>query len=793
MRPRKLRIEGFTCFREPAEIDFSGLDVFVISGPNGAGKTTIVDAICYALYGQVSRQTKVPDLIARGASAMRVQLEFEAGGERYRVHRGVNLTRSTNKKTGAEKVTRDISPVQFEMYRNGQWDPRANRVAEIDRAIVEAVGLDFESFTRCVLLPQGRFAEFLAGDRAQRRALLIELLDIGIYEKVMRAANVRAAALNTQIGERERQLRDDYAGATDEALAVTQEQIVLTKPSLETARGRRTALQEACTHATTAAAAYRSERERREQHETKLREVAGAGQLASTGEAQLKGLTSLLVDAQAALKASPFDTERHTALRIARDAVTRVEQLRSEAARAKAAAAKLDVTAARKNADEVESKLVAARQAAGLAEEALRAAERSEVAAHVRSGLKPGDVCPVCGETVRKIAKGAASTLAPAQKTERDAKSAQAKAADAASKAANELTRVTQQAKSAAETVEKTAADLRREEDALRSVLPQGVSATVEAASAAFDEQEKARVERDVLASAFEMARKRRDEHERAMIQSKQLIAELTAQAKQLEGLIEQDMQARKQAAALVKEIAARWQWPDVNELIEASKSPAVLLKEMLDAAQHESDDLTRNIATLEADEKRIANAIERAAKLRDEMTEMKESWQLCRDLGTLLRADNFQEFVIVEAMQLLAVTASEHLKTLYDRFAIAVDGSEFTVIDHWQAAQVRSAKTLSGGETFVASLALALALSERLPELRNAAASSLESLFLDEGFGTLDFETLDAVIDALEGLRSEGRMVGIITHVPELAQRVEHRIVVRKSPEGSSVAMATA
>jgi exonuclease SbcC len=74
------------------------------------------------------------------------------------------------------------------------------------------------------------------------------------------------------------------------------------------------------------------------------------------------------------------------------------------------------------------------------------------------------------------------------------------------------------------------------------------------------------------------------------------------------------------------------------------------------------------------------------------------------------------------------------------------------------------------------------------LPELRSAAAATLESLFLDEGFGTLDPETLETVIDALEGLRSEDRMVGIITHVPELAQRIETRITVVKSPAGSRV-----
>jgi exonuclease SbcC len=64
-----------------------------------------------------------------------------------------------------------------------------------------------------------------------------------------------------------------------------------------------------------------------------------------------------------------------------------------------------------------------------------------------------------------------------------------------------------------------------------------------------------------------------------------------------------------------------------------------------------------------------------------------------------------------------------------------------------------------------------------------------LESLFLDEGFGTLDADVLEIVISALEGLRSQDRMVGIITHVPELSRRIESRIVVTKSPAGSSAA----
>jgi exonuclease SbcC len=123
-------------------------------------------------------------------------------------------------------------------------------------------------------------------------------------------------------------------------------------------------------------------------------------------------------------------------------------------------------------------------------------------------------------------------------------------------------------------------------------------------------------------------------------------------------------------------------------------------------------------------------------------------------------------------------------------------EAQEYVVIDHWGEQDRRSVKTLSGGETFLASLALALALAERLPELGAAIRPTrLDSLFLDEGFGTLDSESLDAVAAALERLHlgedagtPSGRMIGVITHRPELAERMPARIRVVKSQEGSRV-----
>ena len=107
-----------------------------------------------------------------------------------------------------------------------------------------------------------------------------------------------------------------------------------------------------------------------------------------------------------------------------------------------------------------------------------------------------------------------------------------------------------------------------------------------------------------------------------------------------------------------------------------------------------------------------------------------------------------------------------------------------------WNAAEARTVKTLSGGETFLASMALSVALAERIHDLCTTTSGDrmLESLFLDEGFGTLDPESLDVVIGALEELRTSGRMVGVISHVGTMQERIRTGVRVIPSEDGSTV-----
>ena len=107
-------------------------------------------------------------------------------------------------------------------------------------------------------------------------------------------------------------------------------------------------------------------------------------------------------------------------------------------------------------------------------------------------------------------------------------------------------------------------------------------------------------------------------------------------------------------------------------------------------------------------------------------------------------------------------------------------------VVDLYQAGEVRSTKNLSGGETFIVSLALALGLSDMASH-----NVRVDSLFLDEGFGTLDAEALELAIEALTNLQMEGKLIGVISHVPALKERIPTQIVVEKKSSGISTISA--
>jgi len=185
----------------------------------------------------------------------------------------------------------------------------------------------------------------------------------------------------------------------------------------------------------------------------------------------------------------------------------------------------------------------------------------------------------------------------------------------------------------------------------------------------------------------------------------------------------------------------------------------------------------------------RIAERRAQAAGLIARRDAARDEQQVARLLGDLLRSDRFPRWLVTAAVDALVADASVNLAGLSGgQFDLTHEDGDFFVIDHTDADSRRSVRTLFGGETFQASLALALALSAQMSALTAAGAARLDSIFLDEGFGTLDPETLEVVATTLEALAQGQRMVGVITHVAALAERVPVRFMVSRDARTSSV-----
>ncbi|MCB9671893.1 MAG: hypothetical protein H6734_20625, partial [Alphaproteobacteria bacterium] len=182
---------------------------------------------------------------------------------------------------------------------------------------------------------------------------------------------------------------------------------------------------------------------------------------------------------------------------------------------------------------------------------------------------------------------------------------------------------------------------------------------------------------------------------------------------------------------------------------------------------------------------RRLSQRAARHAELVEDRTALSTRASRLEELARLLRGDRFVEYVANDYLADLTADATRHLQALTrGRYALDLDDQgTFLVADLDAGGATRPASSLSGGETFLASLALALALST---QVQRHNASALELFFLDEGFGSLDPESLDRVMTAIEGLAAESRVIGLISHVGAVRERVPRRLELHCPRDGS-------
>jgi exonuclease SbcC len=807
VRPLKLQLEGFTSFREKLELDFAGLDLFAITGPTGAGKSSLIDAIVFALYGQVPRVgDDYKQLISHGAERMSVMLEFGVGKERYRIARTARPDKASQQRL--ERITHEPP------------EPIADRVKEIRAEVDRILGLDYDGFTRSVVLPQGQFDAFLKGEPKERRKILVGLLNLSVYERMQQLANKRSSDARAEADFIKRQLETDFAGATKEALEQQKAELKTAQGCAKQAEASLQALAEAGTLAQQARATRKELASLVRDHESETKRLAAAtATLDGAGQAR-KALENELDTLRARKDAHAYDENRHHTLVAAKPLADQLVGLQQGSARAAKAILdkKKEIDAARKAVADAEEGLPylenaesQAKDAEATAREEKEEAHREHAALALRQGLKPGDPCPVCAQDVKTVPKGHAPAL--------DAIDAKVKKAEAAARTAQDKL---QQARLACEKRKAAAAGLERElmqaeeqekesaqlaakvEAALKDagfVPKAGDAATLVTAI----QKELQALEQARKAKAEAEQKQKEIEQRRAMLDAD--VAAATAQRDVLQSRLHDLERKHKEAEQHLDEtqlalgtLAKRDGWLGLLPP-KAGTDEADVVESLRATRQRDTAAVQARVATLTHEVQATEKAIQRAAELLEKRQTLDRTAALAKTLADHLRANELVAWIQEEALVRLAEAGSRHLQKLsQNRYTLRLgSGTEeqaaraeqdFYVVDAWNGDSIRSVRTLSGGETFLASLALALALAESLTELgaESRATDALDSLFLDEGFGSLDSGTLDTVVGALDALHCGDRIVGIVTHLRELAERLPARLEINRT--GSSAAV---
>jgi DNA repair protein SbcC/Rad50 len=924
MKPLKLEVAGFTCFKEKTTINFEDLELFAISGPTGSGKSTLLDAMTYALYGQTPRlgSKGLDALMSPTATQLAVQFEFAAQGGTYRA------TRTLDKKPSG-KIDPNVRVEHLTEDATWRVFSETEKIKEANSKLEQLVGLDYDGFTRAILLPQGAFDEFLRGDLTKRRDLLVNLLNLDKVQEMQQEAGQRAKVAELQIKAIGERLEQEYAGATPERRRDLAD-------ALETLAGERDGLQkrqETLNAEVKALDLLKSLFDEQAQVQKTLSDLkAREPQILQERERlerarkvefllpqvrQLENLTAKLSTLQSGLESkrasqekiqqtftgtkNDFETLQTKQLQRLPDIDEKLmglakfapmlEQLRLRGGSLALASQDSDVIYSESVWEDVQAQLAKIpllkqaeraaveserdaveafqklqtlqstvqgqdqqiktlteegkkiREAFNAADAAYQQAEIRDRAALVREHLHQGEACPVCEQLVKTLPPSLDSQ-AGKLKEQRDELDAQVKTLQDSYKevranlAANKE-RLTEQ--------EKAVERLTTKRDEAKQNLAQYKEGFDGETDSAKLEQTLQTKKRSLLVSLAKQISEqtggvdvtetqKRLQQEKQDLANKMKIVEATFRQteKELDRLETELLTLDKQVAETkaehdvgneaVQTLMQKANFTSLEEVkvsglsdvqikmvetqlssFHAQKESAerrdvelqaklsgktfdeenyhALHGEMKQATLRLSD-IQRQLGAAERDLKEIDRMLEKAKLLRQEKSVLEQRFDIYRQLHRDLQGNAFQDFLLTQMQSKLAVRASHIIREVTEkRYDLRLIDNEYHVFDSW-AGETRSSKTLSGGETFIASLALALALSDIL-----AGNKALGALFLDEGFGTLDAETLESVAEVLEHLSSEGRMVGLITHVQALAERLPARLVVTKSSDGSSVA----
>lgn len=807
MRPRTLTVEGFTSFRKRQEISFVD-NLFVVAGPIGAGKTSLLDAISFALYGKPTKTGLDPrHLISKGAPALKVSLDFSVRGEVF------NVTRTAHIKV----------PTAAQLTRLADDKPLAGTATDATRAVTALLGYGHDVFVRCVVLPQGKFDRFLVGTGRDKQAVLEDLLGFSLYERMKELAGQRRSLFEGQAQGWEIEL--GRLTATADTLREKGDELkVASERAVEGAR-----LQEALTPLVGSWTGLNSRisklSERIEVLEKLKQRLDGEVEKLQASWAEVEGArleyeraSEADAGARAALDKAAKELD---ALKASGDAATITHNL-GLVSQLSAAEADLATTVA----ELAKQEKVRATQGAALkvaqtevddAEKQHQEVLRLYQAAAISRDLAVGDPCPVCGEPLAKLPEAhgrhevdEAKALSDAVRTKLTAAQQEAARLDGALQTRRKQLNTLQQA-----------TDGRRAElDGLfPGRKPDELSAELKGRleSLKLAEQSVAarNREREAALKIMDEVNRKRTDSQLGVDTIRQELAGIVALAAQsadsetparsvpaVDGVVEWCNQWTQWLSAEIDEVrqSARILQLDADEgagrcnaLLHGWLTPETPVEQLLSNLQALVFAAKGNAQVIADELARAEAELEKRAELSRGIGEARGDGAAYEELRLAMLPGAFPRFLFNHTIERLSGRASELFFEVTERFRLRTKDEKFVVIDTWAGDEESPVESLSGGETFLASLSVALALSEQVMSYSALEGARLESLFIDEGFGSLDIESLDSVIAALERLEATSeRMVGLVSHVPALRERLAHVDVV-KSQEGSYVGVQPA
>ncbi len=890
MRPIELTIKGINSYSEEQTVDFTELTkegIFGIFGPTGSGKSTILDGITLALYGELARKSK--NFIHVGSDTASVSFTFSITEKERKVYR-VDRTFKVKKDTGYSVAAKarlcelicdayDAEGADAGKDKHAEKDRHAGENAEkqecrelvladsilgVKECIRKIVGLEFDDFTRTVVLPQGKFSEFLklsGSDRNQMLERLFHLYDYGIAltDKVKRRMDENQLQLSTCTGK-----LAEHAGENEEAYRTLEEELFHKKKEQKAHEVKLRAL-------TKEQEAYKELWERRKALDEKLQEFHRIEEQRQSAEADGK----LLEAAQRAAIVRPFWEQKERAertLKQTRESCkqsgeklqkkrTSMEQLsgqmedirkqklameegyqeklqklericeleKQQADRKQELGGKL-AQLEQKKQQSLALTQTEERQSAQLEEQQrlLRDAQHIHdthieevVRKRLQEQMEQSGICPVCGQAYHGEGPVAeAQQDCPEESTFYQQIEQLREQVDLLEKALGKTERELTELR----------VDIAQEEGCSRSVQQlyeqqnRELATLMEACGITGEpmrqKQELERAYRDIcslydrnkeqaqqqkealteleIRHAGEQARMEEQEKTAAQTQ-KQFMEKLSEEGFATEEQMKQSFWEQERINATKDRLReCEKQYDRLLHEVELLKARAGertataeeyqrLCTELQDA-QKQAQIENEQIAVCTERVERMKEALGIVAGLEQEKKELEHTRAMLNELMTLFKGKKFVEYVAGERLHYVAGEASQKLMEI-TRGAYGLElreNGEFVIRDYKNGGTARNVNSLSGGEMFLVSLSLALALSTQI-QLKGTAP--LEFFFLDEGFGTLDDTLLDTVMDSLDALHHDRRKIGIISHVDAIKERVPVKLIVipAKAGEGGS------